>query len=268
MLSTKRRLLFCSGFLFVVVLILAVDAIAVGEKDLPSQAELDAITARGRLLAEYDTASWYATDSVQALKPPAGSVGRYIAKKMENGWVVAFGRMNERGDGFLVVYEATQGATPHDFTVQTYDPPREETGFYLNAEKAMETVLKDFQREQRTYNMSVIPADGGQMYVYIYPGSTVSGVYLLGGDARYLISADGATVVEKRQLHKSVLEFSGGEKGKMPVSGMHSHVLSDIPEDTDVMYVLTRKPAIPEYVITASKVIWVIGTDGSINRGK
>jgi hypothetical protein len=267
MLSTKRRLLFCSRFLFVVVLLLAVDAMAVGGKDFPSQAELDAITARGRILAEYDSASWYATDSVQALKPPAGSVGRYIAKKMENGWVVAFGRMTEKGDGFLVVYEATQGATLHEFTVKTYDPPREDTGFYLNAEKAMETVLKDFQREQRPYSMSVIPAEGGQMYVYIYPGSTVNGVYLLGGDARYLISSDGATIVEKRQLHKSILEFSGRTPGKT-VSGMHSHVLSDIPEDTDVMYVLTRKPALPEYVVTTSKVIWVIGTDGSIKRGK
>jgi hypothetical protein len=115
--------------------------------------------------------------------------------------------------------------------------------------------------------MSVIPAEGGQMYVYIYPGSTVNGVYLLGGDARYLISGDGATIVEKRQLHKSILEFSGRTPGKT-VSGMHTHVLSDIPEDTDVMYVLTRKPALPEYVVTTSKVIWVIGIDGSIKRGK
>ncbi|MGA8306613.1 MAG: hypothetical protein WB723_13125 [Candidatus Acidiferrales bacterium] len=267
MLPSKRRLRFCSPFLLVLVLILAVDAVGAGKKDLPSQAELDAITARGRLLAEYDTASWYATDSVQALKPPTGSVGRYIAKRMENGWIVVFGRMNEKGDGFLVVYEATQGATPHEFTVKTYDPPREDTGFYLNAEKAMETVLKDFQRERRPYNMSVIPADSGQMYVYIYPGSTVNGVYLLGGDARYLISGDGATIIEKRQLHKSILEFSGGAPGKT-LSGMHTHILSDITEDTDVMYVLTRKPAIPEYVITASKVIWVIGIDGSIKRGK
>src|ERR1700740_757989 len=105
MLSTKRRLLFCGRFLPVLVLTLAVDAVGVDKKDLPSQAELDAITARGRILAEYDTASWYGTDSVQALKPPAGSVGRYIAKKKENSWVVAFGRMNEKGDGFLVVYE-------------------------------------------------------------------------------------------------------------------------------------------------------------------
>jgi hypothetical protein len=264
---TKRRSASWSvEFLFIAIL--ALNALGADKKDLPSQVELDAITARGRLLAEYDTASWYATDAVLALKPPQGAIGRYIAKRTENGWTVAFGRMNEKSDGFLVVYEATQGATPHDFAVKTYDPPQENTGFYLSAEKAIETVLKDFQREQRPYNVSVLPADGGQMYLYIYPGSTVSGTYLLGGDARYLISADGTTIIEKRQLHKSILQFSGGEKGKTLASGMHSHVLSCIPEDTDVMYVLTRKPAIPEYVVTMSKVIWVIGVDGSIKRGK
>jgi hypothetical protein len=41
----------------------------------PSEAELAAITARGVLLAEYDTAAWQATDAVQAAHPVEGRVG-------------------------------------------------------------------------------------------------------------------------------------------------------------------------------------------------
>ena len=37
-----------------------------------SDSELAAITARGRFLAEYDIASWHATDDVLALKPAEG----------------------------------------------------------------------------------------------------------------------------------------------------------------------------------------------------
>ena len=68
MLSTKRRPSFW-GVPFLWVLVLAVYAVGAGKRDFPTQAELDAITDRGRLLAEYDTASWYATDAVFALKP-------------------------------------------------------------------------------------------------------------------------------------------------------------------------------------------------------
>ena len=58
----------------------------------PSEAELAAITVRGVLLTEYDTAAWQATDAVQAAHPVEGRVGRYIARKTDAGWVVAFGR--------------------------------------------------------------------------------------------------------------------------------------------------------------------------------
>jgi hypothetical protein len=79
------------------------------KSDLPSQEELAAITARGRIMAEYDVAAWHATDVVQDLKPEKGSTRYYIAKKLDAGWVVVFGRLNEAHDRFLTVYQANQG---------------------------------------------------------------------------------------------------------------------------------------------------------------
>lgn len=40
----------------------------------PTDAELVAITARGRLLAEYDQAAWHATDVVLATHPKEGKL--------------------------------------------------------------------------------------------------------------------------------------------------------------------------------------------------
>ena len=226
-----------------------------------SKEELAAITERGRQLAEYDVAAWYATDAVFALKPVEGSITRYIAKKTDNRWTVVFGRFNEKRDRFLVVYEANAGTNPKEFNVKKYDVPKEDAGFYFSAAKAIETALADFRGEKRPYNVAVLPATSNQMYVYVVPAQTKQNVYPLGGDVRYLVSSDGSKIVEKRQLHKAIIEFEVSENTE---AGFNVAVLDDIPEDTDVFHVLSRKPAIPQWVGT-NKYIYRIEPDGTIN---
>lgn len=69
--------------------LLSASIVFAGKKNPLSAGELAQITARGRLLAEYDEAAWHSTDAVQALKPPEGTVKRYVAEKTDAGWVVA-----------------------------------------------------------------------------------------------------------------------------------------------------------------------------------
>jgi hypothetical protein len=230
----------------------------------PSKTELAEITGRGRQLAEYDGAAWHATDAVLAMKPAEGSVARYIARKTDGGWVVAFGRLNEKRDRFLIVYEANQGAGPKEFNVKKYDTLKEDTGFYLSAAKAIEATLADFSGENRPYNVAVLPAKSGQIYVYLLPAQVEQGVYPLGGDVRYLVSQDDSRIVEKRQLHKSIIEFATPPETQKPEAGFHTAVLDDVPEDTDVFHVLVRKPSVPEWVATR-QYVYRIETDGSIN---
>lgn len=128
--------------------------------------------------------------------------------------------------------------------------------------KATATALKDFQGEKRPYNTAVLPAQSGQMYVYVLPAQTVDDVYPLGGDVRYLISASGNTIVEKHQLHKAIMDRDFRNLAR-PQAGYHTHVLSNVPEDTDVFFVLRQKSPVPEYVGTKSQ-IYVIKIDGSI----
>ncbi len=62
---------------------------------------------------------------------------------------------------------------------------------------------------------------------------------------------DGSAIREKRRLHRSVIENEPPEdKDDRQVAGIHTHVLADTPEDTDVYHVLTRKPAVPEMIVT------------------
>src|SRR5215831_16380103 len=59
----------------------------------PSAAELNAITERGILLNEYDQAAWHASDVVQTANPKTTEGQKYIAKKENGRWTVAFGRL-------------------------------------------------------------------------------------------------------------------------------------------------------------------------------
>ncbi len=226
---------------FAVALALCSPLVSAQQSKPLSDSELAAITARGRFLAEYDFASWHATDAVVALKPPKGVVSRYIARKTDAGWVVAFGKFNETKDAFLIAYEALQGRSPKEFSVKTYDPPQEDTGFFYIAAKGIQISLENSHLEKRPYNTYVLPSDSGQSYVYVMPAQTAADVYPLGGDTRCLVSADGSHIIETRPLHKTILEVKhSGLEGKKPAGGFHTHVLTDVPEDTDVFHVLRQ----------------------------
>lgn len=131
--TTPKRLVAVS-----LVFLLASVSLAGKKKPDPDPVMPD-VTARGRALCEYDQAAWQATDAVQALHPPAQSVGRYIVLKSDTGWTVAFGHLNDHRDRFIIGYEATQGATLQEFAVKKLDPPTEDTSFYLAAAKAIDT---------------------------------------------------------------------------------------------------------------------------------
>ena len=236
---------------------------AVGATSKPSAAELNAITERGRLLAAYDAAAGRATDAVLATHPKEGSSNRYIARETEVGWVVDFGRLSATADKFLIIREAVQAGSSMQFTVKSFDPAREDTGWNLAAARGIETAMQDFHGANRPYNVAVLPVSNGGMYVYLYPAQVKEGIYLLGADVRYRISPDGTKITEKRQMHKGIIEYrpvSGSEKES---AGYHTHVLSDVPEDTDVFLVLTRRPRVPEFV-GAGRYMYTIGVDGKI----
>lgn len=234
------------------------------ERDLP--AYLAGVTQRGSALYEYDQAAWHGTDAFLSLHPEHNGFTNYFCVKGPSGWSVLFGGWNSERKSLLIVYEARQTGEPGKFTAQKLDPPREATDREMAMERALELAGASFPRAQRSYNSAVLPAPGGNWYVYLYPAQTKDGVWPLGGDVRFTISANGEQIIEKRQLHKAILDMEF-KPDIHPVAGYHVHVLSEVPEDTDVLYVLNRKPSIPEY-IGAGKYIFIVNTNGSIKFQK
>lgn len=250
--------------------LLWVTAIAGAQGTGPTQSELADITTRGRLLAEYDFASWHGSDAVFSLKPPPGSITRYIARPTEKGWKVAFGRLSIARDTFFVAYETIRTSEDgqfEGFTPVAHATPIADTDYYVRAARALDTAVKDFGPVRRSYNTAALPRPDGKWWVYLLPAQTASGVFPLGADSRYLVSADGRTILERRRLHNSVIEFRAPpppQPGAKMEAGSHTAVVAEIPEDTDVLHVLVRTPRIPEFVMT-DHFIYRIDPDGRIN---
>jgi hypothetical protein len=242
-----------------------------GQVQRPSDAELAAITERGRALAAYDFAAWHGSDAIAPLNPPAGSFTKYIARSTPKGWTVTFGRLTAARDTFLIAYEAVRTSDSGEFEGfkgVSHPTPLVDTDYYVRASRALDTAMVEFGPVRRSYNVAVLPALKGAWWVYLFPAPTIAGVWPLGADARFLISADGKQVLERRRLHNSVIEFSARSLQKPPgatmAAGAHTAVVADIPEDTDVYHVLTRTPKVPEYVMT-DHFIYRIDPDGKIN---
>ena len=238
---------------------------ALGQKNkVELDTYLSGVTERGRALYAYDQAAWHGTDAFLALNSDTAGLAHYICTKTNTGWTVSFVKWNKAHDRLLLVYQAKESNKPDEYTAVKIDAPTDVTTDLGPSERAIDLTIADFQHERRPYNTAILPAPGGDLYVYLYPGQTKDTVWPLGGDVRYTISADGKQIIEKRQMHKSILDL---EYNSQAVAGVHSHVLSDVPEDSDVLYVLNRRPSLPEY-IGAGKRMFIVNTDGTISVSK
>jgi hypothetical protein len=224
---------------------------------------LAGITARGRMLAAYDVAAWHATDAVQALPGKRSPVNAFIARADSNGrWMVSFGMITEARDTFYREYEAIQGDTPEQFSVKVHSPPEAMTGYERAAAAALRLGVDTFGTMQRPYNAYVIPAPGGEWWVYLLPAQTQWGIYPHGGDVRYRVSPDGATILETHRMHNTVIDLQMPDSA---VSGGHTAVVDTLPEDSDVFLVLSRAPRKPEYVVSDC-CMYAVQLDGRIIR--
>ncbi len=249
------------------VLLILFSAAQVGaQTPSPSPTVLAQITDRGRSLEAYDQAAWHGSDAAVALAGhDTAGLDLFIARKVGGAWLVDFGKLDAPGTAFLTKIEARSDDGRH-FTAQRFSSGRPDVGFLVAAAHAVKTSEAAFQAvANRRYNVAVLPNDDGSLYVYLYPAQTVKGIFPLGGDERFRVSADGMTIVDAHRMHRSIIDAAvpPPTQDKRLVAGFHTDIFSDVPEDTDVFHVLARTPLIPEYVVARGNR-YLIQTDGSI----
>jgi len=225
----------------------------------PSQATLDQVSLLGRQLAAYDTNAAAATDAGLALKPDKDKMGLYLGEAGSDGWTFFFGRLNAAHNAFLISYEAKQNGD--HFVASAFTLPAEDSGDLASLARAVVAAKADVEaasHPQAQYDIAAMVQPDNTIFVYVYPAQTSNDVLVYGADWRYQYAADGRTLVERRQLHRTLLQS--------PIYAnmaaiVHTDVLSNIPVETDVFWSLLR--GIPTYV-SAGGSTFGIASDGSI----
>ena len=235
-----------------------------------TQSQLDEISARGRALAGYQRAAWTASTQLLATNPDPWKVQRYVVYHADSGWVVAFGRLNTGRDTFYVSHIGIPASVNGQrvdslFEFQTFSEPGPDTDYLVRAARAMDNAVLALGATPRPYTAAAIPTADGDWFVYLTPAADVASVWPLGDDVRYRIAADGERILETRRMHAGLVDegASARSDGAKLAVGRHRTAIHDVPEDSDVFHVLTRRPLVPQVIVTRRHQ-YVIGTDGSI----
>jgi hypothetical protein len=204
---------------------------------------------RGIEIAQYERVAMKATDILLELKPDQSKLGVYIAEKTNGAWKVYFGRVVGEGAGFQAAYVFS---CPENSLKKMKAVPVSEISVEITQRaQAVSAALKALEFDARggSYNTSVFREEDGTLTVYLLPGNKNPDVVLLGGDFKVLVSPDGSQVDRKIPLHRTVLEMPVAPKEGKPAGAFHTHILDDIPTETDVAQVILYPSLAPHSIL-------------------
>ncbi|MGH7529043.1 MAG: hypothetical protein ACREMN_01530 [Gemmatimonadales bacterium] len=247
-----------------VITAIAVPAAAAQGRSTPSDTLLAGVTARGRLLAAYDQAAWHATDAVLALVPEstlARVANTMVAlQQADRRWTVLFGQLTASRDSLLLRYEARPTARPDSFTVVAHTPAMPLLGNERRAAVALHMAMADVETPQRPYNAYVLPRADSLFWVYFLPAQVDHREFPHGADVRYVVDPAADSIIDEHPMHRTLLNLALPDSA---VAGLHTVLVDNVPQDSDVFLVLVRRPRRPELIATEN-YDYEIAVDGTI----
>jgi hypothetical protein len=123
-----------------------------------------------------------------------------------------------------------------------------------------------FEPTSERYNQVVIPTAESRWAVYLIAATTDPNLVMLGRHYRFLISADGGSVVEWRAFSKTALALELHPAGMPEDASLEAlvvtHLLDPIPTELHVWAALNYRTKLG--VVIGSGTVWMIDVDGSI----
>lgn len=207
---------------------------------------LEKISAMGREIHTQDVAAWVATDALLAHLGDAGpgKLAGWIVVPDGAGLLVRFVQLDDEKltAGFDVrVVDGVAGPV-----VDVRDQPLsnvEQARFH--ARQTAIANLGDLQCTESWNSVVTSDPDGDGWLVWLLAATSRPGVVPMGGHYRFMISADGRSVMRRDQLSVGCLNMSRPPESQgRPTMMFVTHIVSDTPVETHVFLSLQTGLAI------------------------
>ena len=232
--------------------------------NLNGQPEADAVLREGQLLYRMEKGSWFGTDLFLAyFRHRAGKAGGYLSYEGEDRRIYTIFFNGNNHDSLLVrfAFDSLPISIPVSIDTVNMTASRFESDLISMRQNALDNIEEDKDNYYSFYkntSLNLIPVISRKgKKVYIITGPQNAGVVLIGND--YLLNYDEHNnLVSRHKIHNSLIELSAGTSGDTSVvATMHSHVLSEIIDPTDICTLLLYKDYITwkkHYVLSSDYV--------------
>ena len=210
----------------------------------------DKVLALGKHLYKVEKASWYSTDHFLATYPDkVDSIGGYLSYLGEDNYIYSIIFSRYDNDHILARYkfESTPNSVPVSIDTENHKSLEIERNLIVIRQDALKKVNENSDNfflfyENTSFNFIPIILKN-ERTVYILTGPKEYGYVLIGNDYKLSYNKKN-NLTEKKKLHNSLISLPYSDSETEITTTMHSHVISEIIDPTDICTLLLYK----EYV--------------------
>lgn len=234
--------------------------------------KVEQILEEGKLLYRTEKASWYGTDDfLERFKQKRDSIGGYLSYETENSEIATIFFSKKDPNKVIVRYKFDSLPKPTPISIDTLNTNANllERDLIFIRQDALNRVNDDntgFFKFYENTSLNFMPViTGNKRVVFILTGPQTNGYILLGND--YVLKYSKSNKFKnKEKIHNSLvqLQWKSEDPEKQIEQTIHSHVLSDYINSTDICTLLLYKNFIDwkKHIVISKKQVSIFDVEG------
>jgi len=231
---------------------------------LRAQPNSDNILKEGQLLYRLEKASWYGTDYLLEKFPNMrNQIGGYLSYQSDHNKIYTIFFERNFTSHVLVRFQFDSLPRQNPIGIDTINLIANQTESDLikirqDALEKINTNSDKFFSFYKNTSYNIIPViTKTERKVYSITGPQTSGIVLIGNDYLFKYDSDN-NFISKEKIHNSLIQLPAKmDSAKNAVATMHSHVISEIIDPTDICTLLLYRDFVEwkqHYVISSKYV--------------